>query len=122
MITLNAAQKARKSLIVRHINREVSTRDMAITLDMTQRNVRRITAEYKKRADASLVHGNIGRKRQTQEQEAIEQKIAHIYKETMYNDTYLFRDNVTFASFRDILEEDYDINVSKGYVRLYAKE
>lgn len=37
--------------------------------------------------------------------------------DTKYNGEYLYRDNVTYAYFRDILEEDYDIDVSKAYVR-----
>lgn len=46
MITLSAAQKARKSLLVRHINGEVSTKAVAITLGMTRRNVRKITVRF----------------------------------------------------------------------------
>lgn len=121
MITLNSAQRARKHLTVRHINGEVSTREMAIILDMTDRNVRRITAKYKERGDASFIHGNTGLKRETEEQRAIREKIADIYLHTMYNKDYMYKGKVTFACFRDILEVDYGIDVSKDYVRKIIK-
>ncbi|MBE6360254.1 MAG: hypothetical protein E7059_02245, partial [Treponema bryantii] len=65
MIKLNNKQQAKKDLILKCLNGELSTLDAAIKAGVTRRTIQKSLANYKLYGDKVFVHGNIGKKKQT---------------------------------------------------------
>jgi transposase len=114
-VTLNAAQSRRKELITKGLTGLMTNRELSLELMLTVRQITDIKARYRQKGDAAFVHGNIGRAPCNKVPEAVEKKVIAIL-ETEKDGEKIYG-KVNYAHFRDILEENYNIPLSRSKVR-----
>ena len=120
-IRLNETQKARKADLLKIIAGEMTTLEAALQEGLSQRAIQLRLKRYKKDGDKSLIHGNTGKEKTTPEREELKKAVANIFLNTLINGVNPFED-ITYAYFTEILEEDYQIKASVGWVKKILKE
>lgn len=116
MIKLNNKQQAKKDLILKCLNGELSTLDAAIKAGVTRRTIQKSLANYKLYGDKVFVHGNIGKKKQTEYYKSLEKDITNIFLNTNIEGKNPFC-NVTYQFFTECLLEYFNIKVSVNFAK-----
>lgn len=106
----------KKKLILMIIKKQRTTRDVAIETGKTIRCIQKWVKAYKEKGEASLIHGNTGKKRIIKEREEIKKQIINIFLNTKINNKNPF-ENITYSYFTVVLKEFYNINVSVTWVK-----
>lgn len=120
---LNKAQKRKKRLIENCIAEILTTRDVAIQLGKTVRSVQKTINRYKEKGEASLFHGNLGKRHRTEEDESLDKKIIDIfYNYRVDGKNPFFEANITYQYFTEILEEKFKIKKSTSYIKDLLKK
>ena len=115
LITLNKQEQRKNNIIVRYINKEISTNDVCRLLNVTDRQVRRIKAGYLKHGIASVPHQNKYLIPHNKTEESLTNKIINLYNSDYYG--------WNFHHFNDRLKSDYDIWVSHSFIyNIFTKE
>ena len=78
----------------------------SILLDRSEKTVKRYAASIRNGEFGILIHGNTGQPPATRIPDTTREKIMRIYTESF--------SDANFTHFREILEEEYEINVSEG--------
>ena len=120
-IKLNETQKAKKENLLKIIAGEMTTLEAALQEGLSQRAIQLRLKRYKKDGDKSLIHGNTGKEKTTPEREELKKAVANIFLNTLINGVNPFED-ITYTYFTEILEEDYQIKASVGWVKKILKE
>ena len=114
-IELDDKQTAYKLVIEKVLRNEISTKQAALELCLTQRCIEYKVAAYKRLGDRSFIHGNFGKKHEDDKYKLLRQKIVFIFLNTKINGMTLW--GVSYAYFKDLLEERFGIEVSVSYVK-----
>src|SRR5438067_2438993 len=96
-ITLNTQEQQRVLVLNRILEGQVSTAEAAPLLKLSQRQLQRILAAYRKEGAAALVHSNRGRAPQHRIDDATRQRIS-ILAQTTYA-------GANYQHLRDLLAE-----------------
>lgn len=118
-IELDDKQAAFKSVIEKVIRKEISTKQAAFELCLTQRCIEYKVCSYKVIGDKAFVHGNCGKKHESEKFRVLKKRIVDIFFNTRIDGLTL--DGISYAYFTSILEEMYDIKVSETYVKKVLK-
>jgi len=108
LITLNKQEQRKNDIIVRYINKEISTNDVCRLLNISDRQVRRLKADYLNFGIASIPHQNKYLIPHNKTKEALTNKIINLY-----NDDYF---GWNFHHFNDTLKTNYNIFVSHSFI------
>ena len=114
-ISLSEAQALRRSYILKCLAGEMGTMEAALTLNLTQRRIQQQVKDYHNRGDVIFIHGNTGKKRIHKKYEALRVRVLDIFFNTRIDGTNPF-ENISYAYFTEILEEEYGIKVSEDWV------
>ncbi len=114
-IELDDKQTAYKLVIEKVLRNEISTKQAALELCLTQRCIEYKVAAYKRLGDRSFIHANFGKKHENDKYKLLRQKIVFIFLNTKINGMTLW--GVSYAYFKDLLEERFGIEVSVSYVK-----
>lgn len=114
-IKLDDRQTAYKSVIEKVLKKELSTKQAALELCVTQRCIEYKIAAYKMFGDKSFIHGNTGKKHENERYKLLKQRIIYIFLNTKIDGMTLW--GISYAYFTTLLEEMYDIKVSVTYVK-----
>jgi transposase len=108
-ITLNTQEQKRVMVLNRLLVGQLTAAEAAVLLSLSERQVRRLCAAYRKEGAAALAHGNRGRK----PVQAISEEVRHqvIERATM---TYA---RCNYPHLRDLLAERDGIELSRTSVR-----
>lgn len=113
---LTQQQEERKKLILKVVNKQITTREAAIEAGLTMRAIQKAVKRYEKYGEASFIHGNIGRIRKDLRKEEIKEKIIDIFKNTKVKGINPFID-ITYTYFSIILKEEYNISASVFWIK-----
>jgi transposase len=115
-ITLNTHEQKRLMVLNRLIVGQLTAAEAAEVLDLSERQVRRLLAAYRKEGEARLVHGNRGRKPVHCISEEVRRQVIHLATTTYAGCNY--------QHLRDLLAEREGIELSRASVRriLHAAE
>ena len=119
-IELTDRQTAFKSVIEKITKKEITTKQAAFDLCVTQRCIEYKVIAYKLFGDRAFIHGNIGKSREQEKFRLIRERITDIFKNTKIEGGCF--EGISYAYFTDILEEDFDIKVSESYVKKVLKK
>lgn len=108
-VTLNTHEQKRVLVLKRILEGQLSTAEAAPLLKLSERQVQRLLATYRKEGVAAVVHGNRGRSPQQRIDKATRQRII-----VMAQRTYA---RANYQHLRDLLEERESIVVSRASVR-----
>ncbi len=112
---LSQAALYKKSLVLRCLNGEMTTRQAAMESGFVQRTIQKLIARYKKIGDTALVHGNMRKKKTSPELEAKRKKVEDIFLNTRVNGKNPF-DDITYSMTKVILEEEFNIKVGRTWL------
>jgi transposase len=119
-IKLTETQKHIKQYICKGIKGEMTNRQVSFQLLLGVRRVQELKAKYRKIGDWAFVHGNTGRTPAIAIDPAVRNRILEI-KEDERDGKKLFN-NVNFTHFTEILEDFYDITISRPTVSAILKQ
>ena len=119
-LRLNEAQSERKKYILKCIASEMTTLEAALTTGLTQRRVQQQINEYKDKGDAAFIHGNTGKKHDDSYYIERKQKVINIFLYTRIDGKNPF-ENISYAYFTEILNEEFGIKCSKTWVKRVLK-
>ena len=108
LITLNKKEQRKNDILIKYINKEISIHDITKLLGITDRQVRRIKADYLRNGISSIPHKNKYLIPHNKTDSDLIDKIIDLYKE------YYFGWN--FRHFNDILKSKYNIFVSHSFI------
>src|SRR5579863_2911989 len=108
-VTLNTQEQKRVLVLNRILEGQLSTAEAAPLLTLSQRQVQRLVAAYRKEGVAAVVHGNRGRSPQHRIDEATRQRISALAQSSYAGANY--------QHLRDLLQERDGIVVSRASVR-----
>jgi transposase len=80
MAKFSAKQQIRFDLIQLYISGDLTGFEVAQTLEISERHVRRLAREFKSRGIESLFHGNIGRSPTNKINDSLRRQIADLYR------------------------------------------
>jgi transposase len=108
-VTLTLREQKRLKLIAEVDAGRLTAREAAEMAGLSQRQVRRLIAAYRKEGAAGLAHGNRGRTPHNKTPDEVRRRILELAEETYgdYNDTH----------FTEKLEEKHGIKTSRSNVR-----
>ena len=112
---LSQAALYKKSLVLRCLNGEMTTRQAAMESGFVQRTIQKLVARYKEIGDTALLHGNMGKKKASPELEAKRKKVEDIFLNTRVNGKNPF-DGITYSMTKVILEEEFNIKVGRTWL------
>lgn len=115
-IQLSQQQEARKKLIRKVINKDLTTREAAIATGLTTRAIQKAVKRYLQYGDSSLIHGNIGRIRNDLRRIDDKIRIIDIFQNTRVEGLNPFED-ITYTYFTEILEEEFKIKGSVFWIK-----
>ena len=115
-IKLNQQQEARKNLILKVVNAQLTTREAAIEAGLTIRAIQKAVKRYKAQGEKSFIHGNTGRIRKELRKEDLKNQIINIFQNTRVNGLNPFED-ITYSYFTELLQSEYNIKASKTWVK-----
>lgn len=118
---LTQQQMARKKLVLKVVNKELTTREAAIETGLTIRAIQKIVKKYRKTGDASFIHGNTGRTRYDLRRLDDKNKIINIFLNTKIDGLNPFED-ITYTYFTEILKEKYFIKGSVYWIKNILNE
>lgn len=113
---LTQQQEERKKLILKVVNKELTTREAAVEAGFTIRAIQKAVQRYKKHGDDSFVHGNTGRIREDLRRTEDKSRIIDIFQNTRVDGVNPFED-ITYVFFKEILEEDFHIRGSVFWIK-----
>lgn len=119
-IELDDRQTAYKFVIERVIRKEISTKQAALELCVTQRCIEYKVQAYKLFGDKAFIHGNCGKKHEYDKYKILRQRITTIFQHTEIDGQTLW--GISYAYFTTLLEEMYDIKVSVSYVKKVLRQ
>lgn len=119
-VELDDKQTAYKSVLEKIINNEMTTKQAALELCVTQRCIEYKVNAYKLLGDISLIHGNTGKSHMSGKFKTLRQKIIDIFLHTKIEGETL--DGISYSYFNSLLEEMFDIKVSDTYVKKVLKK
>jgi transposase len=108
-ITLNTHEQKRLMILNRLIVGHLTAAEAAEMLDLSERQVRRLLAAYRKEGAAALAHGNRGRQPAHRINEEVRSKVISLATTTYRGCNY--------QHLRDLLAEREDIRLSRASVR-----
>jgi transposase len=98
----------------------MTNKQISLELLLTIRQITEIKRKYRQKGDTVFIHGNIGRIPVNKTPELIVANVIDL-RETVAEGEKIF-DKVNFSHFRDILEEEKGIKLSKSTVRKVLKD
>lgn len=104
---LTRKQQARKELFEKNREGLYTNRQLAMELSLSISRIKAIKRDWKLRGDIAFIHGNTGRKPAHAVTPEEERRIIEIKEEVKFGKKLY--NNVNFAHFTDILNEDYRI-------------
>jgi transposase len=108
-ITLNAHEQKRLMVLNRLVVGQLTAAEAAEVLDLSERQVRRLLAAYRKEGAAALAHGNRGRKPMHRISEEVRTQVISLATTTYRGCNY--------QHLRDLLAEREGIRLSRASVR-----
>ena len=108
MIALNKQEQRKNDIIVRYINKEISTNDICRLLNISDRQVRRIKASYLKLGIASIPHQNKYLIPHNKTDGVLTNNIINLYKADYFG--------WNFHHFNDTLKSNHNISVSDSFI------
>jgi transposase len=108
-ITLNPHEQKRLMILNRLIEGHLTAAEAAEVLDLSERQVRRLLAAYRKEGAAALAHGNRGRQPAHRINEEVRSKVISLAT-TRYR-------GCNYQHLHDLLAEREDIRLSRASVR-----
>jgi len=115
-VQLSQQQEFRKKLLLKVINKKITTKEAAIEAGLTKRAIQKAVKKYLKHGDVSLIHGNLGRVRNDLRRLDDRNRIIDIFQNTRVEGVNPFED-ITYTFFTEILNEIYKINCSVSWVK-----
>ena len=119
-IKLNESQLERKKYILKCLSQEMTTLEASINLNITQRAVQQNICRFNKIGDKAFIHGNTGKKKETEYFIKRKQKVLDIFLNTRIDGINPF-ENISYAYFTELLNEDYKIKCSESWVKKVLK-
>ena len=115
----------KKQLMLKEVFEDIiagrkGTAEVAVDFGYTQRAVQNKLSRYRQFGDASLVHGNKGKKHPKPGYEEKAEKLREIFGKVDEHDKPVFK-KVTFTQFTDIVNEDYGIECGVTWVSKILK-
>src|SRR5260370_11704229 len=107
-ITLNTQEQKRMMVLNRLLVGQLTAVEAAVLLDLSERQVRRLRAAYRKEGAAALVHGNRGRKPVQSISEQVRRQVIELAS-TKYA-------GCNYQHLRDLLAEREGIELSRASV------
>lgn len=107
-ITLTMKEQRKSDIIVKLINKEITTVQASKLLGVCERQVKRIKKKYLSEGIKSVIHKNKGIKTNRGYSNDVKEKILYLYK-TEYN-------GWNFYHFNDTLEDYHNIKVSDTFI------
>ena len=107
-ITLSNRQQREVGILTRLQNRLITNAEAARELGLSVRQVQRKKKAFDESGMAAVIHKNAGKTPNNAYSDAFKEKIVELYKSEYFG--------WNFSHFRDILEEEHDINVSRAFV------
>ena len=108
-ITLNTQEQKRVMVLNRLLVGQLTAAEAAVVLNLSERQVRRLSAAYRKEGAAALAHGNRGRKPSQTISEGVRQQVIQLASTTYAGCNY--------QHLRDLLAERDGIELSRTSVR-----
>ncbi len=108
-LTLNTQEQKRVMVLNRLLVGQLTAAEAAVLLDLSERQVRRLCAAYRKEGAAALAHGNRGRKPIQSISEEVRQQVVELASTTYAGCNY--------QHLRDLLAERDGIELSRTSVR-----
>ncbi|MCM1322216.1 MAG: ISNCY family transposase [Bacteroides sp.] len=119
-LELTDRQTAYKSVIEKVIRKEISTKQAAFDLCVTQRCIEYKVIACKILGDRAFIHGNKGRSYEKEEFKLIRQKIVDIFQNTkIEGETF---EGISYSYFVEILKDSFGIKVSESYAKKILKK
>lgn len=111
-----SSRDSKKSHVIRnYIERRLTRREAAESLDLSERQITRIAKEMKEEGEAALIHKNTGRKPKHALTEGVKGEIIRLYRQEVYQ-------GCNISHFLEILEEHHKIKISyKALYNLFTK-
>lgn len=105
---MNKIEQRRNDIIVKYINKELTTSDVCRLLNVTDRHVRRLKAKYLIAGITSIPHGNKNKRPHNKTDNLLEQTIIELYKNEYWG--------WNFIHFNENLKTHHNIFVSDSAV------
>lgn len=115
-IQLSQRQEAKKKIILKVVNKDLSTREAAIETGLTTRAIQKTVKRYLQYGDSSFIHGNTGRIRSDLRRIEDKTRIIDIFQNTKVEGINPFED-ITYTYFAEILEEEFGIKGSVFWIK-----
>ncbi len=119
-LKLNEAQMERRKYVMKCLLGQMGTMEAALILNLTQRRIQQQINDYRSRGDIIFIHGNTGRKRLQEKYEEMKARVLDIFFNTRIDGVNPF-ENISYAYFTEILEEEHKIKASEGWVKKILK-
>jgi transposase len=109
-IAMSKKQLVRHALLKGCAEGRYSNGELAKRLGLCARQIRRLKARFREAGEASVIHGNKGRKPAHAISGDLRKRIAEIKSEDVYRD-------MNFSHFGEFLESDFGIKISQSALR-----
>lgn len=119
-IELDDKQTACKTVLDKIINKELTTKQAALSFGVTQRCIEYKLNAYKTKGENSLIHGNIGKIHVNKKYQELKKRIIDIFLNTKIEGKTL--NGISYAYYKQLLEEDFNIVVSVSFVKKVLKK
>lgn len=119
-IELNESQLERKKYILKCISQEMTTLEASLNLNITQRAVQQNIVRFNKMGDRAFIHGNTGKKKINEYFIQRKQLVLDVFLNTRIEGVNPF-ENISYAYFTEILNEEYNIKCSESWVKKVLK-
>ena len=106
---MNKAEKMKETIIKSCAAGEMTIKSAAVRLNLSDRQIKRLKARYKKNGEKSMLHGNCGRQPKNTTDVATKEKIPEIRRLEVFNE-------VNTRHFREIPAEKHEIEVSYTFL------
>jgi transposase len=117
---LNDLQRRRKSLILDGLSGIKTNRELSVELLLTVRQITNIKSRYRLEGDGAFIHGNTGRPAHNKIPDERVWEVREIFHTTVGGEKVY--NNVNYCHFRDILSDNYGIDLCISSVRRILME
>jgi transposase len=111
----NEREMRRRNLILAGIGGLKTNKQIAFELMLTVRQITNIKTRYRRLGDGAFIHGNRGRKAPNRIPDDSVKKALRVFN-TVYEGEKIY-DKVNYSHFRDILDNEFGLSMSKSSVR-----
>lgn len=115
-IKLTERQETRKKQILGCISKKMTTLEVSLNIGLTQRRIQQCVNEYKEKGDAAFVHGNTGKKRDSDFYLKRKKIVIDIFLNTRIDGVNPF-EKISYGYFTEILEDEFKIKCSVSWVK-----